>query len=115
MIPALRHIQNTVNDEERIFAFISNHFRDMQHVVTVLQPFSSKALDIKIKSPNWLSSTNGTISLETTDTARDFNVTIEPIYKAGFVQVLGILIILGALSIGVQVGRAVTKKSHDNS
>lgn len=81
----------------------------------ILPPFSSKSLDIKIQSPNWLGSTNGTISLETSDAARDFQVTIEPIYKAGFIQVLGILIILGAISLGIQVGRAVTKKNHDHS
>ncbi len=81
----------------------------------ILPPFSSKVLDTKIKSPNWLSSTNGTISLEAAGVARNFKITVEPIYKAGFIQILGVLIMLAVISIGTQIGRAVTKKSHDHS
>lgn len=81
----------------------------------ILPPFSSKVLDIKILSPNWLSSTNGTISLQTSDTTRDFPVTIEPIYKSGFIQFITILISLGVISLAFQISRAATKKKHDDS
>lgn len=77
----------------------------------ILPPFSSKVLDLKIKSPNWLSSTNGTISLITSDLARDFKITVKPVYASGFVQFLTILVFLGVVSISIQITRAARKKS----
>lgn len=77
----------------------------------ILPPFASRILDIKIQSSNWLSSTNGKITLEASGTARDFTITVNPIYRSGFVQILALLIILGTISIAVQVSRAIAKKS----
>lgn len=76
----------------------------------ILPPFASRVLDLKIQSSNWLNSTNGKISLEASDIVRDFPITVNPIYRSGFIQVLALLIILGIISIAIQISRAIAKK-----
>lgn len=72
-----------------------------------LPPFSSREIDLLIRPNQWFSQVNGIIELEFGGETRDYPVKILPIYKSKFVLVVGVLLILGIISIIAQITRSL--------